>query len=70
MKNFNKPNLNSQSNEDNFKNTTQENDKSIEVSNFGNKPNLELFYNGAKFGFSVKTISIRKLFLVSVLIMQ
>ncbi|MFZ2275644.1 MAG: hypothetical protein WAV68_01605 [Candidatus Nanogingivalis sp.] len=54
MKNFNKPNLNSQSNEDNFKNAAQENDKSIEVSSFGNKPNLELFYNGAKFGFFSK----------------
>ena len=51
MKNFNNLNSTSQSAEDNPKNNSQENDKSIEVSNFGSKPSLELFHNGARYGF-------------------
>lgn len=51
MKNFNNLNSTSQSAEDNPKNNSQENDKSIEVSNFGGKPGIELFHNGARYGF-------------------
>ncbi len=51
MKNFNNLNSTSQSVEDNPKNSSQENDKSIEVSNFGGKPSLELFHDGLRHGF-------------------
>lgn len=51
MKNFNNLNSTSQSAENNPKNNSQENDKSIEVSNFGSKPSLELLHNGVRYGF-------------------
>ena len=51
MKNFNNLNSTSQSAEDNPKNNSQENDKSIEVSNFGSEPSLELFHDGLRHGF-------------------
>ena len=51
MKNFNNLNSTSQSVEDNPKNSSQENDKSIEVSNFGSEPSLELFHDGLRHGF-------------------
>lgn len=51
MKNFNNLNSTSQSAEDNPKNNSQENDKSIEVSNFGGKPGIELFHNGVRHVF-------------------
>ena len=51
MKNFNNLNSTSQSVEDNPKNNSQENDKSIEVSNFGGKPGIELFHNGVRHVF-------------------
>lgn len=51
MKNFNNLNSTSQSVEDNLRNNSQENDKSIEVSNFGGKPGIELFHNGVRHVF-------------------
>ena len=66
MKNFNNLNSTSQPAEDNPKDNSQENDKSIEVSNFGGKPSLELFHNGARYGFFNRSISIRRSLLASV----
>lgn len=70
MKNFNNLNSTSQSVEDNLRNNSQENDKSIEVSNFGGKPGIELFHNGVRHVFLNRVISTHRSLLASVPIRQ